>query len=43
MILNHRGYIFHLVKSFHSEEGEHVVVNECDDTNRSLSHIGLYV
>jgi hypothetical protein len=33
MILNHRGYRLQTSKvSFHSEAGEHVVVNECSDT-----------
>jgi hypothetical protein len=33
MILNHRGYILQPNKvSFHSEAGEHVIVNECGDT-----------
>ena len=33
MILNHRGYRLQPNKvSFRSEAGEHVVVNECDDT-----------
>jgi hypothetical protein len=32
MILNHRGYSLQPSKVFHSEAGEHVVVNECSET-----------
>lgn len=32
MILDQMGYSCNLEKIFDSEAGEHVIVNECDDT-----------